>query len=542
MLTRVFRHLLFVLVSVMLLTSCASPALTPMPPRSTLVPSPTAIPVPTVTPSLAPTLTPMSSEYWPTQGWRTSTPEQQGMDSEQLVKMMDYVQKLGYDLHSLLIVRNGYLVMEAYWHPFQPDTKHVLQSCTKSFTSALVGIAIDKGYIDGVSHKVLDWFPERTIANDDARKRTITLEHLLTMSSGLDWPTHGLGEDLSRQLVQSKDWVQFVLDRPMAQEPGSLFNYNSAGSHLLSAIIKKTTGVSALDYAQKNLFAPLGITDVFWASDPNGVSTGGWGLELVPHDMAKFGYLYLHNGVWGGQPIVPAAWVKASTAPHMNADYMGYQYGYQWWVHPSDVYHARGYGGQRIFVLPKQEMVVVMVSGLGASDMETVPDQLLERFIFPAATSSQALPENPLAVAKLQSQIQVIAQPQPKPVPPLPAMASSVSGKTFHVEPNSLGIESFVLSFLKEEAAFPVSVRDRSQHWVVGLDNVYRTTRLVEPLHGTIALRGSWKKETVITLDALLNGDAHSLEFRFDEKQGTVLIQSRGLADELEIIPGTLQH
>jgi CubicO group peptidase (beta-lactamase class C family) len=529
MLAYVPTRLVFVSLAVVLLTTCASPA-----------PSPTAVPAPTSTPSLAPTLMPTSSAYSPTQGWRTSTPEQQGIDSEQLVKLMDYVQNPGYDLHSLLIVRNGYLVMEAYWHPFQPDTKHNLQSCTKSFTSALVGIAIDQGYMDGIYHKVLDWFPERTPANNDARKRTITLEHLLTMSSGLDWPTHDLGEALLPQLAQSKDWVQFVLDRPMAQEPGTVFNYNSGGSHLLSAIINKTTRMSALDFARKNLFAPLGITDAFWSSDPNGINTGGYGLELTPRDMAKFGYLYLKNGVWDGQSVVSAAWVKASTVSHIDTGYMGFQYGYQWWLRPSGAYHARGYGGQYIFVLPKQEMVVVFTSGLGGSDMETVPEKLLESFLLPAVKSSQALPENPQAAAKLQSQIQAIAQPQPRPVPPLPEMAASVSGKTYHVQANSFGLESFALSFSNENAALQVSVGGRSQQWAVGLDNVYRTTRAVEPLHGVIALRGSWTNETTFTLAMLPNGAVYKLEFHFDERQETVVIESRRLDNELEVIPGTL--
>jgi CubicO group peptidase (beta-lactamase class C family) len=464
------------------------------------------------------------------------------MDSEQLVMLMDHIQNRGYALHSLLIVRNGYLVTEAYWHPFQPNIPHNIQSCTKSFTSALVGIAIAQGAIDGVNHKVLDMFPGRISANNDARKRTITLRSLLTMSSGLDWPTRGLAEALSHQLAQSRDWVQFVLDRPMAQAPGTLFNYNSGGSHILSAVIKESTGMNALAFARKNLFTPLGITDAFWAADPTGINTGGWGLELTPRDMAKFGYLFLNNGFWEGRSIVPAAWIEDSTAAQIDSRNVGYRYGYQWWVHPSGFYAARGYGGQAIFVVPKQDLVVVFTGGLSGSDMDTVPEKLLESFILPAIKSAQALPENPPAVSRLQSQMQVVAQPQPKSLPSLPTMASSVSGKTYRVQDNSFGLESFVLDFSKEGAVFQATAGGRPQRWVVGLDNVYRTTRLGEPFHGEIALRGSWTDETTFTLAMLTNGAAYRLEFRFDEKHETVVIQSRGLSDELEIIPGKLQR
>jgi hypothetical protein len=174
--------------------------------------------------------------------------------------------------------------------------------------------------------------------------------------------------------------------------------------------------------------------------------------------------------------------------------------------------------------------------------MDTVPEMLLESFILPAIKSAQALPENPQAVSRLQAQMQAVAQPQPKSLPSLPAMASSVSGKTYRVRDNSFGLESFVLDFSKEGGVFQATVGGRPQHWAMGLDNVYRITPLGEPFHGVIALRGSWTNDTTFTLTMLTNGAAFRLEFRFDEKQETVVIQSWGLSDELEIIPGNLQR
>ncbi len=231
--------------------------------------------------------------YSPTQGWRTSTPEEQGIDSTPLVAMLDDIQKKNQPIDGILIVRNGTLVLEAYRHPFQADQRHFMSSATKSITGTLIGIAIDKGLIDSVDHKLLDFFPDRTFANVDTQKQSITLRHVLSMSSGLDWPHNGLNEYLEPGMEASKDWVQFVLDRPMAAAPGSVFVYNSGGSHLLSAVIQKATGMSALDFAQKHLFAPLGITNVTWATDPQGINFGAANLAMSPRDMAKLGYLYL---------------------------------------------------------------------------------------------------------------------------------------------------------------------------------------------------------------------------------------------------------
>ena len=236
--------------------------------------------------------------------------------------MMDYIVSRKLNLHSLLIVRNGYLVTEAYLYPYQPDTQQGIYSCTKSFISALIGIAIDKGFIRGVDQPLSSFFPDRTIANVDPWKRAITLENILTMSSGLDWPEWSFLASSPagpyEQMYQSPDAIQFVLDRPMLNDPGTLFNYNTGGSNLLSAIVEQTTGINTLEFARTNLFEPMGFSNVFWYRDQNGIYRGGDGLRLTPRDMAKFGYLYLNRGVWDGRQIIPAAWVDTSTMDHIS--------------------------------------------------------------------------------------------------------------------------------------------------------------------------------------------------------------------------------
>jgi CubicO group peptidase (beta-lactamase class C family) len=308
------------------------------------------------------------------------------MDSDLLAQMLQAIGDRGLNLHSVLVVRNGYIVTEAYFPPYQQDTKHELWSVTKSVVSALVGIATDKGYIDGVNHPVLDYFPDLTIASSNPRKRTMTLEHLLTMASGLDWSD---SEDIF-VMVQSRDWPRYVLDGPMAEEPGIRFNYNSGNTHVLSAIIQETSGMSTLDFARKYLFDPLGIFDVEWETDPSGIPIGGWGLWMRPRDMAKLGYLYLNDGIWDGQQIIPVDWVRKSTEKHFQVEEplepWDLYYGYGWWLHEFGPYAAHGRGGQFIFVIPDLDMVVVFTSGLEESDF-VQPELLINDFIIPAVIS-----------------------------------------------------------------------------------------------------------------------------------------------------------
>jgi CubicO group peptidase (beta-lactamase class C family) len=226
--------------------------------------------------------------------WPSSTPEKQGVDSVKLVNLLEYIEEQGKAIHSLLVIRNGTIILEAYYYPYTKDQKHILNSCTKSYLSALVGLAIDRGYIRSVSSNIVDFFSGYRIADRD-KKRGITIEHLLTMTSGIDWPQYG-AKNMSDQMGKSDDWIQFILDRPMAAEPGKQSNYSNGDAHLLSAVIQKTTGETALSFGWENLFKPLGMTGIRWDKDPKGVTVGSAALYLTPRDMAKLGYLYLNNG------------------------------------------------------------------------------------------------------------------------------------------------------------------------------------------------------------------------------------------------------
>jgi CubicO group peptidase (beta-lactamase class C family) len=338
------------------------------------------------------------------------------MDSEMLASMLEVIHEQDYDIDSVVVVRNGYMVADATIFPFEPGSRHIIYSCTKSVVSALVGIAIDEGYIEGVDQTVLGFFPERGAANLDADKEAMTLEDVLTMSTGMEcrdsylYRWRGL-----QQMRQSDDWVQFMLDLPMAEEPGTKFEYCNGASFLLSAIIQETTGMNALAFANEHLFDPLGIIDVQWLSNPRGITIGWSDLHLTPHDMAKIGYLYLNEGQWDGEQVVPADWVKASTREHIPAGTLQDGYGYQWWTDDAalggGIYMALGYAGQLIVVVPDKDMVVVFVSDLEERDFY-VPQGLLTDFIIPAAKSATPLPDNPDGVALLESRIEALANPQ----------------------------------------------------------------------------------------------------------------------------------
>ncbi len=316
--------------------------------------------------------------YWPTAGWRTSSPEDQGMDSQKLADMLDAVQQKHLDLHSLLVIRNGYLVSETYFGSYQPDTPHELWSCTKSFVATLIGIAIDKGYIDGTDQRIIDYFPGQVFANSGAQKDDMTLEDVLTMTTGLDWQET---DSAFRGMYQSPDWVEYVLDLPMVQPAGSGFRYCSGCSHLLTAILQKATGMNPRDFAEQHLFAPLGISNARWDTDSEGVPIGGWGLQITPRDMSKLGYLYLHGGRWDGGQIVSSGWVEAATQKHVDSD-SDLGYGYQWWTYPSyGAYIAIGLYGQVIFVVPDDDLIVVATADVDGSEAIF---QLIEQYIIPS--------------------------------------------------------------------------------------------------------------------------------------------------------------
>lgn len=306
---------------------------------------------------------PESQIPWPTKNWLESTPEEQGLDPDLVQDLLAAVEDQDLPVHSLLVIRHGAIVLEHYFPGYTEYTPHILYSVTKSFISTLIGIAVDKGGIGSLDDPVLKYFPGSTFENADPRKEAITLRNLLTMTSGLDWD-----EAMPGYRGVSTSGYKYVLDLPMAADPGSEFLYCSGCSHILSAVIEQTTGQSTVDFAEENLFKPLGIKKPSWEMDPEGTAMGGWGIYLTPRDMAKLGYLFLHQGQWDGEQIVSSGWVSEAISPQVSVD-PGVSYGYQWWVFPDQAaYAAQGMEGQKIFVFPSHDLIVVATSGFSGDD------------------------------------------------------------------------------------------------------------------------------------------------------------------------------
>lgn len=472
--------------------------------------------------------------YWPDTEWRTSTPEEQGIDSALVLAMLQEIEQKDLKIHSVLVIRHGYLVTEVYFPPYTREIKHPLHSITKSVTSAMTGMAIRDNRIKSVQQNVLEFFPEIAKETRDPYLKEITIEHLLTMSAGFntttlpDWTNKDATFDSANHILT----YDSVLSKP-----GETFFYDSGLPHLMSAIIQKTSGQTMEALAKTELFGPLGITDYKWQSDPQGVTTGNSGLILYPRDMAKLGYLYLHEGQWQGKQIVPAKWVHESTTKHIetkgkmnSAEDDGY--GYYWWIDSFGGYSAHGYGGQYIFVLPKLDMVVVFTGGL--SDLNfPAPKQLVKTFLVPAAQSAQPLAANPQRDDELAKEITNIQNAE-KPEMPLPEIAKQISGKTYRLVgiPPAGWPTEITLTFSGGDT-YTTSSRTADGEMLTvtgGLKNVFHMNTLGPEGKTLMPFRGYWRDERTFVeeqnLDLSADIQFYTVIYVFEDNKVSVSVDS----------------
>jgi CubicO group peptidase (beta-lactamase class C family) len=349
-----------------------------------------------------------NSDYWPTESWLKTAPEKQGMNSKALCSLLEEVNSKNVAINSILVIRNGYIVLET--NKGDIDQPRPLYSSTKSVTSAIIGLAITQGIINSPDQSIDDFF--QFPSSDPSRQeiRNITLSHLLTMSSGADWPELSTSymhpKNPVYQMHMSSNWVEFILKRRLVSKPGTRFNYNSGCSHLLIAALTKT-GINVENYAYENLFKPLGILkdQYVWSKDPQNIPNGSHGLVMKPRDMAKIGYLYLKGGVWEGKQLISKQWITESTKRQIEINWGGKiakYYGYQWYIQPYG-FHSLGYNGQYIFILPDQNLVAVFTSELSTYELE-IPIKLFECYIVAAIESDKKLPANAKALDQLLQQ------------------------------------------------------------------------------------------------------------------------------------------
>jgi len=474
---------------------------------------------------------------WPTNGWQTAAPEEQGMASAALADLVDFGAANAMD--SLLVVRHGKIVLETYYAPFKPGMKHSVNSVTKGVVGTLVGLASADGKIESLDAPVLGFFAERKVADSDARKKAMTLQHLLDSTSGLDW-REPLTDEVPQTMLQmerSPEWIDFVLGRPMAQAPGQAFNYDSGGWHLLSAVVARQAGVDTLEYAKQRLFAPLGITDVGWRRDPQGVRTGGYGIYLQPRDMAKIGYLYLRGGEWAGRQLLPKDWVATTFSPSVEMKIGTLRYANGWWTIPEkDAHMAVGFLRQLIVVLPKLDAVVV-VTGRRHYPFEALIDRVVA-----AARATTALPADAEGSDRLARRIAAAAIEEPSAVAPASSLAASVGGKTYRFAPNPIGLRSMKLDLATPSARYEITFGAagserpaRRFEGPLGLDGRFaiREASSDEPL---LAVKGSWVADNTFRVIArsLLDGIVTVYSVSFAERRIDVALEdNRGVRVQL---------
>jgi len=296
--------------------------------------------------------------------WPMSSPEAQGLDQIKIDAACKKARQLG-SVDALLVIRNGYLVAEEYYNGYSRDVPHQLWSVTKSFLSALVGIALEKGLIAGIDDKVMDYFPEYSYDGMAPRFNYITIRNLLSMRMGIDREQNNLISVLTKD-----NWIRETFNLPLLYDPGTKFSYNSLQSLLLSAIITKVSGMTARQFAANYLTGPMGIEISRWGSDPQGNTIGGYDLYMTPREMAVLGYHYLNGGVIDVRLIISQEWIDISWQKTCLTDgswgvLTEYNYGYHWWIgkmQGCDLFIAWGMGGQFIFCVPEHDLIVVVTS------------------------------------------------------------------------------------------------------------------------------------------------------------------------------------
>lgn len=327
-----------------------------------------------------------------------STPESQAVDSEAIIEFISAADSEVNDIHSLMVVRNGYVVVEAWWKPESAEKNHILWSLSKSFTSTAVGFAVQEGKIS-VDDLVIDFFPDKLPDSPSRNLKTMRIRDLLTMSAGHQTEVNLRGTE--------GDWVEAFLSHPVPHIPGTHFKYNTPATYMLSAIVQKVTGETVLDYLRPRFFEPLGIENPQWDTSPQGISLGGYGLYVRTEDIAKLGQFYLQNGSWNGEQLLPDSWVRMATTKQVsngsnpNNDW-NQGYGFQFWRCRHNAFRGDGRDGQFCIVLPEKQVVIAITSktnDMGA-ELQLVWDKLLPAF------KDHPIQANPGAQKKLKSLIE----------------------------------------------------------------------------------------------------------------------------------------
>jgi CubicO group peptidase (beta-lactamase class C family) len=373
-----------------------------------------------------------------------SQPEHEGIASQAILQWVEALETQIHEIHSFMLLRHGHVVAEGWWAPYQPDYLHLLFSVSKSFTSTAVGLAVADGHLS-IDDPVLSFFPDEKPAEVSDFLAAMTVRHLLTMTTGHaddTWPIQVARAD--------GDWIRAFLNAPVTHPPGTHFFYNTGASYILAAIVEKTTGIKLIDYLRPRFFEPLGIQTASWQESPQGIAVGGYGLSLTTEALARFGQLYLQKGKWGDRQILPEAWVEAATSTQfVGSNRYGPSdwsqgYGYQFWRCRHDAYQASGVFGQCCIVMPQQDAVLAITSGIDVFEVQQLLD-LVWKFLLPAFESEQGV-ENTTEQEKLAKKLSNLTLTPEHSTSPSP-QPFQATGRSYALDANPLNIEALTLDF-----------------------------------------------------------------------------------------------
>jgi CubicO group peptidase (beta-lactamase class C family) len=436
--------------------------------------------------------------------WKISSPEEQGMNSLTFINGMKSLEQENTNIHSLLVIRNDYIVLDAYFYPFQKNYVHDIASVTKSITSLLIGIAIDKGLIKNEDELVCEYFPDYPINNDTLK--TLRIKDLLNMASGFQCSWND-GERELNQMRESDDWVKFMFSLPFETKPGEKFSYCSGNYYLLAEILQRTSKMTCHDFAKKFLFQPLNFDESHWLKDNRGVNNGWGDLYISTYDMAKIGSLILDNGKWDGKQVISKEWIE-KIKPQYKIQKTE-SYGYGWWLdseNPDEI-QAIGRGGQRLFIFKDRKMIISTTGGgFDAGDIDNL-----------ALESIKSYHKNNYHGSQLERIVDSIQYPfTNNPDSITDTFPLNVLNKTFQFERNDLNLQSISFDQRNKDYYITIYFTDSSkEEHSIGMDNQYKISN--ERVLGLpIALKGFWDNDKlVIYYNELCRINLYKFIFKF---------------------------
>jgi CubicO group peptidase (beta-lactamase class C family) len=421
--------------------------------------------------------------------WKVSAPEEQGMNSLILANAIKNFKQDGINIHSLLIIKNDHVVLDVCFYPFQKNYVHDLASVTKSITSLLIGIAIDKKFIKNENEPVFQYFPEYTITNDTLKK--ITIKDLLNMSSGLrcSWDD---GEKELNQMTNSADWVKFMFSLPFDTMPGQKFSYCSGNFYLLAEILQRTTKMTCHVFAKKYLFDPLNFKESYWLENYKSVNQGWGDLHMHPYDLAKIGCLLLNNGKWNDKQIISNEWLeKIKPLYYIHGTE---SYGYGWWLdseNPDEI-QALGRGGQRLFILREKKIVMVATGGgFDAGDIDNYALQSIKSFNKNKNYNDQLLDQVKVAGSEDMTSPAIIED----------KFSINELNKTFQFNKNDLKLKTIRFEQRNKDDYIILDFDNgtKEEH-LIGMNDQYKISK--EPTFGLpMAVKGRWINDNTLEIN-----------------------------------------